>query len=361
MSQNKSSFPYKKAYLIIGLIIGFYVLFKGLIEAQFLLAPMVIAGVLSLVLYPICGKMEKWGMSRSPASLLSTTFLFIISLGVVAIVSFQVQSFIQEWPSIEENMSPKLKQIEDFAIENTPVTQQDVEDFHNRDLSDFSEMISEPGQKAMGVLFSTGSFLTNYVLMLIYVYFILRYRQRFLDFIIRAMPDQQREEVKNTSLEVTNVVSKYLGGKLILMGSLALAYGIGLGISGVESFILVSIIAALLTLVPFIGNIVGFSLALGFGFLVSGDFGVLIGVVITFSVAQFLETYVLQPYVIGGRVNLHPFFVIIMVIVGNAIWGIPGMILAVPITAIMTTVLLHIPYLKIIGLLFQNDPIDRHG
>lgn len=360
MTQNKSSFPYKKAYLVIGLVIGLYILCKGLVEAQSVLAPMVIAGVLSLVLYPICGKMEQWGMSRSPASLLSTTLLFIISLGVVAVVSFQVQSFVQEWPSIVENMGPKLDQIEDFVIDNTPVKESDIKDLQNSDFSDLSDVISEPGQKAMGFLFSTGSFLTNYLLMLIYVYFILRYRQRFLDFVIRAMPDERREEVKNTSLEVVRVVSKYLGGKLILMGVLALAYCIGLGISGVESFILVSIIAAILTLVPFIGNIVGFSLALGFGFLVSGDFGVLIGVVITFSVSQFLESYVLQPYVIGGRVNLHPFFVIIMVIIGNAIWGIPGMILAVPVTAIMTTVLVHIPYLKIIGLLFQNEPIDRH-
>lgn len=360
MTETKH-FPYNKAYLIIGITVGFYVLCKGLIEARTFLAPLVIGIVLSLVLYPIANKFERWGLSRSPASLISATILFIISLAVVAVVSFQVQNFIDEWPSIVENMSPKLSQLEDFAVSNTPVEASDIDKLHDQDLSEVSGMVPEPGEKAMGMVAGTVGFLTNFFLTLIYVYFILRYRRRFLDFLIRTMPDNKRKRVKGAASEITTVVSKYLGGKLILMGVLAAAYCIGLGISGVESFVLISIIAALLTLVPFIGNIVGFSLALGFGYLVSGDLSVLLGVIITFAVSQFLESYVLQPYVIGERVNLHPFFVIIMVIIGNVIWGIPGMILAVPVTAILTTLFLHIPYLHVIGLLFQNKPIDRNG
>ncbi|PAM93509.1 AI-2E family transporter, partial [Flavobacterium sp. IR1] len=114
-------------------------------------------------------------------------------------------------------------------------------------------------------------------------------------------------------------------GKLILIGLLAVVYYIGLGISGVSNFILVSIIEALLTLIPYFGNIIGLSLAMAFGYLTSGELGVLIGVLITFTVSQFLESYVLQPYVVGDKVDLHPFTVIVVVVLGGALWGVIGM------------------------------------
>lgn len=106
------------------------------------------------------------------------------------------------------------------------------------------------------------------------------------------------------------------------------------------------------------GNIVGFRVVLVFGYLTSGEMGVLTGIVITFTVAQFLESYVLQPCVVGHKVEVHPFFVILPVIVGNAIWGIIGIVLAIPLMAIITIVLLRIPALEPIGFLFSDKLAD---
>ena len=138
------------------------------------------------------------------------------------------------------------------------------------------------------------------------------------------------------------------------MGLLAILYSVGLGISGVNNFILVSVIAAVLTLIPYVGNILGFTMAVAFGFLTSGDTTVLIGIALTFTVTQFVESYVLQPYVIGERVDVHPFFVIVSVIIGNMIWGIIGMILAIPIMGIIVVILLNIKKLKPLGILLSK-------
>ncbi|PZW40743.1 putative PurR-regulated permease PerM [Mesonia algae] len=348
--------------IIIGtaLILGLYFLIMGLIQIQGFLAPLVIAGVLSLLIYPLCKKLEKTRLSKSLACLISSITLFIISLGILAIVFFQFQGFIEEWPTIKENMKPKIEELKNFAIENTPINSGDIETItSNNGLSSIGSLVNKPGSKAMLFLSGTSAFIANYLLVFIYIFFLLRYRKRFLIFLIRLFPNKHKDEIEETSSELTQVISQYLIGKLSLMGILAIAYSIGLGISGVENFILVSIIASLLTLIPYIGNIIGFCLALAFGYLVSGEIGVLIGVIITFTISQFLESYVLQPYIIGGRVNLHPFLVILMVILGSAIWGIPGMILAVPLTAIFTTIVLHIPSLKLVGELFQNESIKK--
>jgi len=85
---------------------------------------------------------------------------------------------------------------------------------------------------------------------------------------------------------------------------------------------------------------------------------VLIGIVITFTVAQFFESYVLQPFVVGQKVDVHPFFVILAVIVGNALWGIIGMILAIPVLGIITIVFLHVPTLEPFGFLFSDKESD---
>ena len=143
-------------------------------------------------------------------------------------------------------------------------------------------------------------------------------------------------------------------GTSLLMLFLAIVYSIGLGITGVNNFILVSLIAAFLTLIPVVGNIIGFSLALVLGYLTTGETSALIGIIITFSIAQLLENYVLQPFVIGDKVDLHPFFVILAVILGGAIWGIIGMILAIPVMAIVTIISLNVPALSPFGFLFSK-------
>ncbi|MFO8145978.1 MAG: AI-2E family transporter [Bacteroidota bacterium] len=76
---------------------------------------------------------------------------------------------------------------------------------------------------------------------------------------------------------------------------------------------------------------------------------------LNFSIVQFLESYVLKPYVIGDKVDLHLFFVILVVIIGNLIWGIIGMILAIPLIAIVTVIFLHVPPLQPYGFLESNQ------
>ena len=103
---------------------------------------------------------------------------------------------------------------------------------------------------------------------------------------------------------------------------LAIVYSIGLGFSGVDNFILVSIIAALLILIPELGNIISLAIAMALGYLTTGETSDLIGIIITFSIAQLLESYVLQPFIRKDKVDLHPFFVILVVILGSAVWGV---------------------------------------
>jgi predicted PurR-regulated permease PerM len=354
--EKNSRILFRTAAILLVLVLLFY----ALVKAQAFLAPLVTAVVLALVILPLSRKMEK-SISRGWAAFWSSFFLFLCSLGFVALVSLQVKSFIEDWPQTKQKIQPKIENAQSFIVQNSPLDKKDLKIFDEGQKSSAENSTGNSSQGAGSILSKLVSFFGNYLLTFIYVFFLLTYRKRFKNFLLNIFPNERRQEVKETINSSARVAPRYLGGKLILMGILAVVYSIGLGVSGVNNFIMVSLIAALLTLIPYIGNIIGFFLAVALGFLTTGSTITLVGITITFVVAQFIESYVLEPYLLGKKVDVHPFFVILVVVIGNLLWGVVGMVLAIPLMGIITIIFLHIKPLQPLGLLFSKKdmPVSR--
>lgn len=334
--------------------VGFYFFFIGVIEAKTFLAPLLTAIILMLLALPLSRFLEKIGIGRGIASFLTTFVLFLFSMFFLWLVSFQVRSFIDDWPEIKEKMEPKLDDFKTYVFEHTPLTKNDLEKSMEGDGIPFLGSAQETGTMAISFFSKTIGFTGTFLLVFIYIFFFLTYRNKFRKFIVLLFADEKKEEVNDVVAKSSTVVQQYLIGRLLLMLFLAIVYSIGLGVSGVENFILVSLIASFLTLIPVVGNIIGFFLAMALGYLITGETSALIGIIITFSVAQLLEDYVLQPFIIGDKVDLHPFFVILVVILGSALWGVIGMILAIPVMAIITIISLNVKPLYPFGYLFSK-------
>ncbi|NJW53273.1 AI-2E family transporter [Salinimicrobium oceani] len=336
-------------------LVGIYVLFLSLVKASSFLIPLATATILALLMIPLSRRMEKTFLNRSTSSLLSTFIVLLVSVGFMALVSMQVKTVVDDWPQIKETMKPKVENLKAFLLEHTPLNAKDLESSDQGSGGFLMNSNSNAGQKAATFLNKVLGFFGDYLLTFIYLFFLLNYRHRFKKFLLLLFPDSKRHKVQSVIENSAKVTQKYLVGKLILIGLLAVLYAIGLGISGVNNFILISLLAAVLSLLPYIGNIVGFGLAMIFGYLVSGETGILIGIVLTFTVAQFVESYILEPYIVGDQVDLHPFFVILAVIIGGMVWGIAGMVLSIPILAIVNVVFDHISPLKPFGFLLSKE------
>ncbi len=343
----------KLLYTFAAVVVGLYFLFLGLVDSKAFLAPLVISIILALLMMPVARKLESWNINRPIAALLSTIGLLLLSFGFFTVVSFQVNSFVNDWDKIVENMKPKLEQLENMVYEKTPVDEETIKEY--KEENSLSSMLRGGSGKALGFVSSIFGFITDYLLVFIYVFFLINYRGKFRIFILKLFSDENQQEVKNVIRETTKVGQQYLLGKLILIICLSVLYSIGLGISGVNNFILVSIIAAFLTLIPFLGNLIGMFLAVAFGFIINGDVSVLIGIFITFTVVQFLESYIFEPFIVGDKVDVQPFFVILAIILGNLIWGVIGMVLAVPMLGILNILFNHVEPLKPLGYLFSNE------
>lgn len=339
------------------LILATYFLFLGLFQSQTFFKPLVSAAILALLMIPVSNKLEGWKIKRIFSSLINTLFLFLLSLGFFALISFQVKGFIEDWDKVMETVTPQLERFEKYILNRTPLEKDQLEEY--KDEQNISKIGGGEGsgQTAWTVVNQAFGFLGDYLLTFIYIFFLLNYRRRFKEFILRLFPPPQREEVAEVVDKTAKVAQQYLFGKFLLILFLAVLYSIGLGISGLSNFIFISIFAAVLSLIPYFGNMIGFGLAMVLGMASGGDSGTLIGIVIVFGMVQFIESYVLEPYIVGDQVDIHPFFIIVSVIVGNLVWGVMGMILAVPVVGIINVVFRNVDRLKVFGFLLSNKDV----
>lgn len=357
----------KSLFVAFALIVGVYFLIEGLVSAKSFLAPLTMAMLLTMMFSPLANKLEKLGLNRGLSSLTSISIAALFFVGMFFLLSLQVSSIASDWPEIEEQMKPKVGNAQDWLAEKTGMST-----FNETNLFDiFSDEGAGSSQKedkkeemlknssviksAGQALLSFFDFLSLAFLTLIYLFFLLFYRRMLKKSLLKFVAEGEQEKAQNMIEESVKLSQGYLVGKFLLILFLAILYSAGLAISGVKHAILISVIAAVLTFLPYIGNIIGFALALALAAFSGGDLGTFIGVFITFGVAQVVENYILQPYVVGDKVSLNPVAIIIVVVLGGSIWGIMGMVTFIPLFGIVKIACDHIPILKPVGFLLGND------
>lgn len=339
-------------------ITTYYLLLSLSISKEFF-APLLTAIILCLLILPLARVLER-RINRSFTSFLCSFFYFLISIIFLLLFIIQAATFFKNWDRIKSQVIPRVHNLENAISEHSPLDRKKIheiislETLNGESISSGQDSPKKNNKNDEGLFKKVFIFLGNYLLTFIYIYFILNYRSHFKKFIISLFPSNKRGKIRLILQEAIAVVPNYLKGKMILIGLLGVMYLIGLGFSGVPNFIIISIIAALLSIIPYFGNIFGYLLALSFGLLTGNMLYTFIGVTLTFSITQFVESYIFQPYIIGEKVDMHPFMVILAVIIGNFIWGVIGMILSIPLLGIISVICLHIKPLKPVGILISN-------
>lgn len=364
------------------LVVGLFFFFYGLVEAKSFLAPLSVAALLAMVVVPVARWLEDKGLNRAWAALSSDLLILLFFVVLGGIVSYQVNSFSQDWPQIKERIEPKINDLQEYVADKTGISIQqqnqnlpilggaagtniqpgETEPNQQEEAQRQSASKSEFQQPDGSIMSSAGSymmrligFLGTFLLTFVYIFFFLLYRSKFRKAFIKMAPEEKKEATKKILSGSVKVANGYLFGRLILIVILAVIYSIGLSLSGVRQAVFISILAAVLSLIPYIGNIIGYMLALVLAFISGSGLTGALGVTATFALAQFVESYVLEPYIVGDKVNLDPTFTIIVVVLGGTMWGIIGMLIAIPALGIAKVVFDNIPALNPLGYLFGTE------
>jgi len=189
------------------------------------------------------------------------------------------------------------------------------------------------------------------VLMLVYVVFLLYNREHLKQFLLRLSPPEKKDEMEKVLYNIAEISQQYLVGLSKMIFLLWVMYGIGFSIIGVKHALFFAILCGLLEIVPFIGNITGTTLTILFSAVQGASVPMMLSIAATYGAIQFIQGWVLEPLILGPQVKINPLFTIVALVIGDLVWGIPGVFLAIPVIAMFKIVCDHVETLKPVGFL----------
>ncbi|CAH1000518.1 hypothetical protein LEM8419_01671 [Neolewinella maritima] len=340
------------AYFLICLSIVLYALYAG---SSFFI-PITYGVFFALMLQPVCKRFESLIGNRMVAVILTLVASSILIIGVIVFFFNQVQAILTEADDIYSGLQETLYEWAEYGGDTFGLTGAEVETYIDQAITSVSD---EPLGIVSTGLSTSGVLLANFSLVAIYTFFFLLYRTAVKNFVLGQLSDQDQQEGLETMNEVQQIAKSYLGGMGLVMLILAVLNSLGLFAIGLDYFLVWGFLAAILGIIPYIGTVIGGMLPFMFAIATTESLWQPIMVVVLYMTVQFVEGNFITPKVLGGSVKLNALAAIIAVILGSFFWGIAGIIIAIPLLAMVRIVLTHIEPLRPIALLLSDDLYER--
>jgi predicted PurR-regulated permease PerM len=331
-----------------------FLLFLGIYLAKQLLIPLSIAGLLAMLLLPFCKWMEDKKVPRGVAAFLCLLTLTILISAVLVMLAWQISRLTGDFEMIRQRFMETWANAQAFIFNRIGISLEKQDKVLTTQLPHFSGVL----QKLAG---SISSVMTDLILILIYVLFLLYYRGHIKQFLLSFASASQKSEMELVVYKVTHISQQYLLGLSKMILCLWIMYGIGFSIVGVKNASLFAILCGVLEIVPFIGNITGTTVTLFVSLAQGAGFPMLAGIAGIYAVIQFIQGWFLEPLILGPQVKINPLFTIIALVVGSMVWGLAGIFLAIPLMAMFKIVCDYIEPLKPFGVLIGEVQVKKPG
>ncbi len=349
MINNEIKYPlYLKVTI---LLVGFVFLMVILYLGKSIIVPLVFSVIIAVLLQSVVDFFVKWGVHRILAIILSLTLTLIISLALGALLISQIVEFKESWPMFMERTTLIINQ---FILEASDYYKIDPIEIHAWITKTNGELINK-GSAAIGdTLLALGNVLVVMFLIPVYVYIILYYKPLLIDFVHKAFATLEQSHLNKIINEVKSVIHQYLVGLIFEAIIVAILNSAGLLLIGVQYAVLLGVIGALLNVIPYIGGVVAIALPIMVVLATEGSGWSVIYIMILYSAVQTIDNNYIVPVVVSSKVKINALFSIIAVILGNYIWGVSGMFLAIPMLAIVKLIFDHIDSMKHWGFLLGD-------
>ncbi len=324
-----------------------FLLCGGLYMAKAFLVPLTFGFMLAMLLIPLSRWMEAKGLWKGLSALLCTLLLVIFGCGIVVLLSWQVAGIADDADQIMIQINKIPGMVQEYFDHSLgfPVEKQIV--FIKEQSSSFT---LKAGDKIVLAAGSTVALLGKSLLVLIYTFLFIFYRKHLSSFVLKMVTAANREVTEKIMDSIGQVAQKYISGLGIMIVVLWIMYGIGFSIIGIKHALFFAILCGLLEIVPYAGNLTGSSITAIMAFTQGGG-SMALWVLAVYAIVQFTQTYLLEPLVVGARVSINPLCTIVVIVAGEMLWGIPGMILAIPLLGTVKIICDNIPELQPFGFL----------
>lgn len=331
-------------------LIGIFVLFAILYIAKEIIVPIIFALMIAIVLHPIVKFSVGKKINRVVAIVFTLIITFIIIGAIGTLIGSQAVKFNDSWPILVDKFTSVFNQTINWASNYFNIKHYKINEWIAKIQGELGNISSARiGQTILGA----GNTLFVLFLVPLYVFLILYYQPLLLNFIQKLFGSGNLKHVNEIFSQTKNVIQRYILGLVIEAIIIAILNIAGLLILGIEYAILLGIIGALLNIIPYIGGIIGVLLFMAIALVTKSPVYV-IYVFALYSVIQLIDNNFIVPKIVASKVRINALFSIIVVIAGNALWGIPGMFLSIPLLAIIKVIFDHIEPLKPWGFLLGD-------
>lgn len=348
-----TAYPVRLAAVLISIslvVLGLYLLQDLLILLSFSM-------ILAMLVLPVCSWLESKGVARSIAIALCILIMFVCIGLLLLLLVGQIAEFASDWPMFIRKAEKWIAGLQSFLS-------------HNLNISRKKQMV-EVSNQTINLLKNSGDIITttfgtvihgvtSLIIVPIFVFFFLYYRQFFADFLSRVFPTTERSVLQGIMQKTGTVVQSYLVGLLAVMLIVSLLCIAGFWWIGVDYFMFFGCLTGILLLIPYVGIWIGAALPIILTLASLGP-NYALGVIAWVAAVQFVEANFITPLVIGSKVSINPMVAMLALLAGEMIWGIPGLILALPLTAILKVIFDHVPALAAYGFLLGEAPKRSKG
>jgi predicted PurR-regulated permease PerM len=344
MSKNNNSLLPPLWILTIVMIVALIWLLVTLKEIVTLL---IVGFVISYVIEPLIEKLEKLKIPRVFAFFI-VLISFLVIISVLALTTWptlsrEASNLITNLPNYVETAKERLTVLLSNFGADSPI--------HTL-LSKPLESLKEFGQNIVPKIleglksvllggYSATLAILNLALLPFIVYYLSVSFPSLDDDFLALVPKPNRSKARQILTEIDSYVSAFVRGQLLVCTVLFFLYSIGLGVLGVELWLVLAVIAGFGNLIPYLGTVLGIVLASIMAIVTFGDFWHVLYTWIVFAIVQFLEGTIITPRIIGDSLGLSPLTVILSLVAGGTLFGLLGIFLAVPVAAILKVLLKH--------------------
>lgn len=351
-SDSRYPLSARLAFVLVCLVIILY----GMYVLQEVLTLLAFSVLIAMLLYPLCKRLERWRVPRVWAIFVCLIVLIGVLAGLIWLTSRQLTNFVDDFPKFQQKISSILNRLQVLAEEQIGIKRRQ----QVAQLRKYSEsLLDSGGTYATTALTMTGTLLGNLSLIPLYVFFILLYRDFFKQFLYKLFAKVRKPKMDEILGKIYTVVQSYLVGLILVIGIVAALNTTGLLILGIDYAPFFGILAAVLLLIPYIGILIGSILPMLYALVTKDSAMYALGVAGVFGFVQVLEGNFITPYIVGSKVSINPLAAILGFILFGQLWGVSGLVLALPVIAILKVIFDNVEGMKPFGFLLGEPAETR--
>lgn len=340
------------------LFIGLYAFIMMLYVAQDIIVPLILGTIIAIVLHPIVNLFVRKRINRLLAIVMTFVLAFLVIVAFGAFLFSQVSLFSESFPRLVDKFTEIINQTITWSSGYFEINPHEI----NAWITKTTDTLIDIGSAAIGqTLVTVGSGLVILFLIPVYVFLILYYQPLLLEFFQRLFGANHRTMVSDIISQIKTVIQRYLTGLVIEAVIVAILNSVGLLILGIDYAVVLGIIGAMLNVIPYVGGIIAVALPMMIALVTQASPWYALYVLAIYMFIQFMDNNFIVPKVVASKVKINALISVIVVIAFGALWGIPGMFLSIPLTAILKVICDHIETLKPWGLLLGDTMPEIAG